>query len=136
MRHGRIISTEPNKDVTAQHLASLMVGRSVLLRVDKSKARPSTDKLLQVDALTALGDRGDTAVNDLSFAVHAGEIVGLAGVQEMARTNSSNALQACDARCQGQSRSAAFHRSTHSRDVAATRDLHTFQPIARGSASH
>jgi simple sugar transport system ATP-binding protein len=81
MRHGRIISTEPNEDVTAQHLASLMVGRSVLLRVDKSKARPSADKLLQVDGLTALGDRGDTAVRDLSFAVHAGEIVGLAGVQ-------------------------------------------------------
>jgi ABC-type uncharacterized transport system ATPase subunit len=81
MRHGRIISTEPNKDVTAQHLASLMVGRSVLLRVDKSKARPSADKLLQVDGLTALGDRGDTAVRDLSFTVHAGEIVGLAGVQ-------------------------------------------------------
>jgi general nucleoside transport system ATP-binding protein len=81
MRHGRIVSTEPNKDVTAQHLASLMVGRSVLLRVDKSKARPSADKLLQVDGLTALGDRGDTAVRDLSFTVHAGEIVGLAGVQ-------------------------------------------------------
>ncbi len=81
MRHGRIISTEPNRDVTAQRLASLMVGRSVLLRVDKSKARPSANRVLQVDGLTALGDRGEVAVNDISFAVHAGEIVGLAGVQ-------------------------------------------------------
>jgi general nucleoside transport system ATP-binding protein len=81
MRHGRIISTDPNKGVTAQHLASLMVGRSVLLRVDKSKARPSSERLLEVDGLTALGDRGETAVNDVSFALRAGEIVGLAGVQ-------------------------------------------------------
>ena len=53
MRHGRIISTEPNKSVTAQHLASLMVGRSVLLRVDKTKARPSEERLLEVEGLTA-----------------------------------------------------------------------------------
>ena len=58
MRHGRIISTEPNQGVTAQHLASLMVGRSVLLRVHKTKAHPSEDNLLSVESLTALGDRG------------------------------------------------------------------------------
>jgi simple sugar transport system ATP-binding protein len=81
MRQGRIISTEPNKDVTAQHLARMMVGRSVLLRVDKTKARPSAEKLLHVVGLTALGDRGEKAVDGLSFAIHAGEIVGLAGVQ-------------------------------------------------------
>ena len=63
MRHGRIISTEPNEGVTAQQLASLMVGRSVLLRVDKSKAHPSADRLLEVDRLTAIGDRGETAVS-------------------------------------------------------------------------
>ncbi|HLW93324.1 MAG TPA: ABC transporter ATP-binding protein [Roseiarcus sp.] len=81
MRHGRIISTELNKDVTAQRLASLMVGRSVLLRVEKSKARPTEETLLKVDGLVALGDRGETSVSDLSFVVRAGEIVGLAGVQ-------------------------------------------------------
>jgi simple sugar transport system ATP-binding protein len=81
MRHGRIISTEPNRSLTADHIASLMVGRSVLLRVSKAKARPSEETLLEVNALTALGDRGETAVDDLSLAVRAGEIVGLAGVQ-------------------------------------------------------
>jgi general nucleoside transport system ATP-binding protein len=81
MRHGRIISTAPNQGVTAQHIASLMVGRSVLLRVVKGKAHPSPDVLLEVDGLTALGDRGETAVDAISFGVRAGEIVGLAGVQ-------------------------------------------------------
>jgi len=81
MRLGRIISTEPNKNLTAERLASLMVGRSVLLRVSKAKAHPSEEKLLQVEGLTAIGDRGETAVDNLSIAVRAGEIVGLAGVQ-------------------------------------------------------
>jgi general nucleoside transport system ATP-binding protein len=81
MRHGRIISTAPSEGVTAQQLASLMVGRSVLLRVDKSKAHPSSDRLLEVDHLTAIGDRGETAVSSASFSVRAGEVVGLAGVQ-------------------------------------------------------
>ena len=81
MRHGRIISTEPNQGVTADHLASLMVGRTVLLRVHKTKARPSDDRLLSVEGLTAIGDRNETAVDDVSFFVRAGEIVGLAGVQ-------------------------------------------------------
>ena len=81
MRHGRIIATEPNKGVTAQLLASLMVGRSVLLRVNKTNAQPSDDKLLAVESLTAMGDRGETVLSDVSFSVRAGEIVGLAGVQ-------------------------------------------------------
>jgi simple sugar transport system ATP-binding protein len=81
MRHGRIISTEPNQGVTADHLASLMVGRSVLLRVHKTEARPSNDRLLSVESLTAVGDRDETAVDDVSFFVRGGEIVGLAGVQ-------------------------------------------------------
>ena len=81
MRLGRIIATEANRGITAQHIASLMVGRSVLLRVVRTKANPSPEILLKVDGLTALGDRGETAVGDLSLNVRAGEIVGLAGVQ-------------------------------------------------------
>jgi simple sugar transport system ATP-binding protein len=70
-----------NKDVTAQQIASLMVGRSVLLRVNKGEAKPTQEVLLSVSGLTALGERGETAVDNLSLAVRAGEIVGLAGVQ-------------------------------------------------------
>ena len=81
MRQGRIVATLDNKDVTAQQLAALMVGRSVLLRVAKGAARPTDEILLDVRQLTALGERGETAVHDLSFSVRAGEIVGLAGVQ-------------------------------------------------------
>ncbi|MDB5586279.1 MAG: heme transporter ATP-binding protein [Devosia sp.] len=81
MRQGRIVSTIDNKNVTAQEIASLMVGRSVLLRVAKNEAKPTGELLLDVKGLTALGERGETAVDNLSLSVSAGEIVGLAGVQ-------------------------------------------------------
>ena len=81
MRHGRIISTEANQGITAEKIANLMVGRNVLLRVAKGEAQPSPEPLLKVDRLTVIGDRGEKAISDLSLAVRAGEIVGLAGVQ-------------------------------------------------------
>ncbi len=81
MRQGRIVSTFDNKDVTAQQIAALMVGRSVLLRVAKTPAAPSQEVLLKVDGLTALGERGEVAVDDMSLSIRSGEIVGLAGVQ-------------------------------------------------------
>jgi general nucleoside transport system ATP-binding protein len=56
-----------------------MVGREVLLRVDKPPAQPG-DVLLEVDELRVLDDRGIPKVRGTSFAVRAGEIVGIAGV--------------------------------------------------------
>lgn len=81
MKLGRIVATMDNKDVTAQQIASLMVGRSVLLRVAKSESHPSEESLLKVRDLTALGERGEVAIDKLSLDVRSGEIVGLAGVQ-------------------------------------------------------
>ena len=81
MRRGRIMRTFDNRDITAQDIANEMVGRAVLLSVDKSDAQNIGKTLLKVDHLQALGNRGETAVDDLSLQIRAGEIVGLAGVQ-------------------------------------------------------
>jgi simple sugar transport system ATP-binding protein len=81
MRRGRILRTFDNENVTAQDIANEMVGRSVLLRVEKQEAVVSGDPVLRVQDLVAYGDRGEVAVDRLSLDVHAGEIVGLAGVQ-------------------------------------------------------
>lgn len=81
MRQAEIVRTMPNSDVTANDIANLMVGRSVLLRVDKKEASPRPDEALKVNGLNLEGDRGEAAVTDVSFVVRSGEIVGVAGVQ-------------------------------------------------------
>jgi len=57
MRQGRIVATMDNEGVTAQEIARLMVGRAVLLRVAKEKANPGTTPILELNGLTALGER-------------------------------------------------------------------------------
>src|SRR5690606_30313938 len=67
------------KDTTVEELAELMVGRRVLLRVEKDDARIGAAKLV-VNNLVVKDVRGVTMVDNVSFNVHAGEIVGIAGV--------------------------------------------------------
>jgi simple sugar transport system ATP-binding protein len=79
LRRGVVVDTVPAAGATEEGLARMMVGREVLLRVDKQAAHPG-DPLLQVENLSVIDDRGLEAVRDVSFQVRAGEIVGLAGV--------------------------------------------------------
>ncbi len=79
MRQGQMVATRRTAETTVEELAELMVGRRVLLRVEKGEARPSGFKL-EVRNLTIEDARGVTMVNDVSFGVRAGEIVGIAGV--------------------------------------------------------
>jgi ABC-type uncharacterized transport system ATPase subunit len=79
LRRGERIDTVPAEGATERSLARLMVGRDVLLRVDKHATEPGAP-LLEVRNLSARDDRGLPAVRDVSFIVQAGEIVGIAGV--------------------------------------------------------
>src|SRR5438094_5718908 len=79
LRRGKTVDTVPRAGATEEGLARMMVGREVLLRVDKPPATPG-EPLLEVDDLHALGELGLGAVNGVSFDVRRGEIVGLAGV--------------------------------------------------------
>ncbi len=79
IRRGRTIETVPAEGATEAGLARLMVGREVVLRVEKTPAQPG-DALLTVESLRVLDDRELEAVRDLSLTVRAGEIVGIAGV--------------------------------------------------------
>lgn len=80
MRQGRLLQTVDNENVTAQQLASMMVGREVLLKVKKGEPHPGK-MALEVANLTANGEQGHAALENLSFSVRCGEIVALAGVQ-------------------------------------------------------
>jgi simple sugar transport system ATP-binding protein len=79
LRRGVVVDTIPASGATEEGLARMMVGRDVLLRVDKKPAKPEAP-LLQVETLTVFDDRGLEAVRGVTFEVRAGEIVGLAGV--------------------------------------------------------
>ncbi|NBD36372.1 MAG: ATP-binding cassette domain-containing protein [Chloroflexi bacterium] len=85
LRGGKMVGTADPKSSTERDLASLMVGREVLLTVEKEPAEPE-DVVLEVNNLKAMGDRGEVAVKGISFEVRAGEIVGVAGVQGNGQT--------------------------------------------------
>ena len=79
MRRGRMVAHRDTAGTTIPELAELMVGRRVLLRVEKGPAQPGRE-LLTVERLRVCDDQGASRVRDVSFTVRAGEIVGIAGV--------------------------------------------------------
>jgi ABC-type uncharacterized transport system ATPase subunit len=91
LRLGRSVGTVEPEKTDPQHLASLMVGRDVNLVVAKKQAAPG-DPVLEVKDLVALDDRGNIAVNGVSFEVRASEVLGVAGVQGNGQTELVYAL--------------------------------------------
>jgi ABC-type uncharacterized transport system ATPase subunit len=91
LRRGKTIETVPAAGATEASLARAMVGRDVLLRVDKKPAQPG-DVLLAVEDLHVNDDRGIAKVRGVSFEVRAGEIVGIAGVDGNGQTELIDAI--------------------------------------------
>jgi simple sugar transport system ATP-binding protein len=91
LRRGKTIDTVAREGATEAGLARLMVGREVLLRVEKAPAEPK-ETLLQVEDLHVLDERGLETCRGLSFEVHAGEIVGMAGVDGNGQSELIDAL--------------------------------------------
>jgi ABC-type uncharacterized transport system ATPase subunit len=79
LRRGKLVETISREGASEAGLARSMVGREVLLRVQKKPAQPG-EPLLEVDDLVVRDDRGLEAVRGVSFDVRLGEIVGVAGV--------------------------------------------------------
>ena len=79
LRRGKTIETVPREGATEQSLAKAMVGRDVLLRVEKAAATPG-DVMLSVEDLHVVDERGIEKVRGVSFEVRTGEVVGIAGV--------------------------------------------------------
>ena len=79
MRRGAVVANVATADTSREHLAELMVGRKVLLRVQKRPAQPGA-VLLRAEHLDYTDAAGVRRVRDLSLTVRRGEIVGIAGV--------------------------------------------------------
>lgn len=90
MRDGKVVGGVQTKDTNAAELARMMVGREVLLRVEKTDAKPGSAELT-VRNLSVAGREGK-AVDGVSFEVRKGEIVGIAGVEGNGQTELIEAL--------------------------------------------
>jgi simple sugar transport system ATP-binding protein len=79
LRDGRNVGTVPAGNTTREELAELMVGREVLLDVERDPVTPG-DVMLGIESLRVQDERGTERVSEVSFAVREGEVLGIAGV--------------------------------------------------------
>jgi len=91
LRNGRVAGITTPEEATRESLASMMVGRDVILEVEKPPARLG-ELVLEVRDLVVQDDRHLVAVKGVSFEVRAGEILGIAGVQGNGQTELVEAL--------------------------------------------
>lgn len=91
MRAGKTVETLPIGDATPQQLANLMVGREVVLRVEKTKANPG-EVILDVQQLRVNDTARREKVRNVSFQIRAGEIFGIAGIDGNGQTELVDAI--------------------------------------------
>ena len=85
MHRGEMTATVKTKDTSPAQLAELMVGRKVLLQIDKKPAQPGKP-ILEIENLQVIDDKGVERVKGVSLQVRAGEILGIAGVSGNGQT--------------------------------------------------
>jgi ABC-type uncharacterized transport system ATPase subunit len=91
MRDGKVVGTTKPKDTNEAKLASMMVGREVILKVDKGPANPA-EEVIKVEDLRVCDFRDIEVVRGVSFQICAGEVLGIAGVQGNGQTELVEAL--------------------------------------------
>jgi ABC-type uncharacterized transport system ATPase subunit len=91
IRGGKVVGTTTPKEADQNQLATMMVGRDVDLTLNKITANIK-EKVLEVQDLVVLNDLNQVAVNEVSFNVHSGEILGVAGVQGNGQTELVKAI--------------------------------------------
>ena len=91
LRHGKVVGSALPAEATEASLASMMVGRDVILEVEKEPSKPG-EVVLEVENLHVLDDRNLTALDGVSLHVREGEVLGIAGVQGNGQTELVEAL--------------------------------------------
>jgi len=85
LRHGKTVGEAVTSEVSTAQIASMMVGREVIFRIEKDKIEAG-ENVLEVKGVRAFNDRGLPALNEINFSIKAGEIVGIAGVDGNGQT--------------------------------------------------
>ncbi len=101
MRRGEMVATLSTAKTNPEEIAELMVGRRVLLRVEKGEANPGEVRL-QVRDLVVKDEFGVERVKGVSFDVRAGEIVGIAGVDGNGQSQLLEAITGMNRPTQGE----------------------------------
>ena len=91
LRLGKSVGTANIADVTQQDMSRMMVGRDVILKIEKTKAEPK-EAVLKVRNLEIVADSGKHIVNNINFSVRKGEILGVAGVEGNGQSQISEAI--------------------------------------------
>ena len=112
MRRGKVVGHLVTKNTNEQEIATMMVGREVLLRVDKKPAQPG-NVTFKIENLTASSDRGVPALKGISLELRQGEILGIAGVEGNGQSELVEVL-------------AGTRRATGGRVLLADKDVTTF----------
>jgi simple sugar transport system ATP-binding protein len=79
LRRGKVVTTMDTEQATERSLAKEMVGREVIFRIERTSVEAGK-RILQVENLSALSDKGFLALKDVSFSIREGEIFGVAGI--------------------------------------------------------
>ena len=91
LRDGKVVGHADPATATPEQLAAMMVGRDIDLEVDKAPAQPG-ETVLELTDVTVIDDFGQPLLRDVSMAVAAGEIVGIAGIQGNGQTELVEAI--------------------------------------------
>lgn len=80
MKLGEVVGSLPVSEATEAKLTNMMVGRDVMLRVEKDWTRTFDTTVLSIENLSVFGNHGVRKIRDVSLTLHAGEILGIVGV--------------------------------------------------------
>ncbi len=91
LRHGKVVGTVKANETNEKDLAKMMVGREVVLRIEKKPSNPSKD-ILKIENLRVINDKGLEAVKGINIEVRGGEVLGIAGVEGNGQRELAEAL--------------------------------------------